>query len=191
MAPTLLTRIGIVTSIGVLAACASMDRNPAAPRQISAASLGAAQARVEWPTDDWWHRYGDAQLDQLVADGLATNPSLDAARARVDRARAAAGVARAALLPQVSGNGEITYQKYSENYIFPPPLAGNWQTDNRLTLDFVYEIDFWHKNGAALQAALSQAQAAAADAGATRALLTTNIARAYFNLQRLFAQREV
>jgi NodT family efflux transporter outer membrane factor (OMF) lipoprotein len=191
MASTLLPRIGILTSIGVLAACASMDRNPAAPRQIGAASLGAAQARVEWPTDDWWLRYGDAQLDQLVADGLAANPSLDAARARVDRARAAAGVARAALLPQVSGNGEITYQKYSENYIFPPPLAGNWQTDNRLTLDFVYEIDFWNKNGAALQAALSQAEAAGADAQAARIVVTTSIARAYFNLQRLFAQGDV
>jgi len=188
---TLLARIGILAGIVVLGACASMDRNSAAPRPISAASLGASDARVEWPKDDWWHRYGDAQLDQLVADGLAGNPSLDAARARVDRARAAAGVARAALLPQVSGNGTITYQKFSENYIFPPPLAGNWQTDNRLTLDFVYEIDFWNKNGAALQAALSQAEAAGADAQAARIVVTTSIARAYFNLQRLFAQREV
>ncbi len=84
-----------------------------------------------------------------------------------------------------------TYQKYSENYIYPPPLAGNWQTDNRLTLDFVYEIDFWNKNGAALDAALSQAQAAGADAQAARVVVTTGIARAYFNLQRLFAQRDV
>ncbi len=191
MNSTLASRIVVLTGILLLAACASMDRNPAAPRQISAASLGAAETRVEWPKDDWWLRYTDPQLDQLVADGLAGNPSLDAARARVDRARAAAGVARAALLPQVSGNAEIVYQKYSENYIFPPPLAGNWQTDNRMTLDFVYEIDFWNKNRAALQAALSQAEAAGADAQAARIVVTTNIARAYFNLQRLFAQRDV
>src|SRR4029077_2926243 len=60
-----------------------------------------------------------------------------------------------------------------------------------LSLDFVYEFDFWNKNGAALSAALSQAQASTADAEATRVLLAANIARAYFNLQRLFAQREV
>jgi NodT family efflux transporter outer membrane factor (OMF) lipoprotein len=184
-------RIAVLIGAVLLAACASMDRNPSTTRQISAASLGASDARVEWPNDDWWRRYGDSQLDQLVTEGLAGNPSLDAARARVERARAAAGVARAALLPQVSGNAEITYQKYSENYIFPPPLAGNWQTDNRLTLDFSYEIDFWNKNGAAFEAALSQAQAAGADAQAARIVVTTGIARVYFNLQRLFAQRDV
>jgi NodT family efflux transporter outer membrane factor (OMF) lipoprotein len=61
----------------------------------------------------------------------------------------------------------------------------------RATLDFSFEFDFWNKNGAALSAALSQAQGAAADAEAARLALTTGIARAYYNLQRLFAQREV
>jgi hypothetical protein len=189
MPSTHLARIGLSTSIVVLAACASMDRNP----RRAADQRGIARRRgraIEWPTDDWWRRYGDAQLDQLVADDSRAIPR-STRRARGGRARAAAGVARAALLPQVSGNGEVTYQKYSENYIFPPPLAGNWQTDNRLTLDFVYEIDFWNKNGAALQAALSQAEAAGADAQAARIVVTTGIARAYFNLQRLFAQRDV
>jgi NodT family efflux transporter outer membrane factor (OMF) lipoprotein len=186
-----LARVTTLAAAAVLAACASMDHAPAPTRQVDAASLGAVQAVVDWPTEDWWHRYGDAQLDQLIADGLASNPSLDAARARLARANAAAGVARAALLPEISGNGGITYQKYSENYIFPPPLAGNWETDNRLTIDFVYEIDFWNKNGAALEAALSQAQAAGADTQAARVVVTTGIARAYFNLQRLFAQRDV
>src|SRR6185369_17081662 len=79
----------------------------------------------------------------------------------------------------------------SDNYIFPPPLGGSWQTDVRATLDFSYEFDLWNKNGAALSAALSQAQGAAADAEAARLALTTGIARAYFNLQRLYAQRDV
>jgi NodT family efflux transporter outer membrane factor (OMF) lipoprotein len=174
-----------------LAACANMDQAPEPTRQVSAASLGASDTRVVWPKDDWWRRYGDAQLDQLITEGLTGNPSLDAARARLARANAAAGVARAALLPSISGNGAFTYQKYSENYIYPPPLGGNWQTDNRLTLDLVYEIDFWNKNGAALDAALSQAQAAEADAQAARVVVATGVARAYFNLQRLFAQRDV
>ena len=57
---------------------------------------------------------------QLIADGLAGSPSLDAARAQARRARAAAAVSRApALLPQVSGNGEITYQRYSGELHLP------------------------------------------------------------------------
>ena len=175
----------------VLAACASFDHAPVATPPIDVATLGAKPAAIEWPREDWWRRYDDVQLDALIADGLSGAPTLAAARARIARAEAAAGVARAALLPEVSGNASSLYQRYSENYIYPPPFAGNWKADNRLTLDFSYEIDFWNKNGAALQAALSQAQAAAADAETARVVLTANIARTYFNLQRLFAQREV
>jgi NodT family efflux transporter outer membrane factor (OMF) lipoprotein len=191
MKRTLLFRAFSLLSVTALAACASMDHASAPTKQVAAASLGASNTTTDWPKDDWWHRYGDAQLDHLIAEGLVGNPSLDAARARLARANAATGVARSALLPQISGNGAITYQKYSENYIYPPPLGGNWQTDNRLTFDLVYEIDFWNKNGAALDAALSQAQAAGADAQAARVVVTTGIARAYFNLQRLFTQRDV
>jgi NodT family efflux transporter outer membrane factor (OMF) lipoprotein len=175
----------------VLAGCAALHPPPAAEPAVDVAALGGKPGAVEWPSDAWWHRYGDAQLDALVAEGLAGSPSLAAARARVARAKAAADVAHAALLPRVGGSADVNYQRFSENYIFPPPLAGNWDTDNRLALGLDYEFDFWNKNGAALQAALSQAQASAADAAATRVVLTTGIARAYFELQRLFAQREV
>jgi NodT family efflux transporter outer membrane factor (OMF) lipoprotein len=174
-----------------LAACAPMHPAPSPERSIVPRDVGASAVDVEWPKEAWWRRYGDPQLDGLIDDALAGNPTLAVARARVARASAAADVARAALLPQVSGSGTIVYQRFSENYIFPPPFAGNWDTDNRLTLDLVYEIDFWNKNGAALAASLSQAQAAAADAQAAGVLLTTAVARAYFNLQRLFAQRDV
>ena len=174
-----------------LASCAHIDTAPTPQPALDVAALGAKAGAVDWPREDWWRRYGDAQLDALMAEGLAGSPSLASARARIARAAAAAGVARAALFPQIEGNADITYQRYSENYIFPPPFAGSWNTDNRITLDFAYEFDFWNKNRSALEAALSATQAAAADAEATRVLLTTSIARAYFNLQRLFAQREV
>ncbi len=171
--------------------CATFDKALTPEPTVKLSSLGAIPTAVPWPRDDWWQRYGDAQLDALVNEGLAANPTLAAARARIMRADAAAGVARAALLPQAGANGAVTYQRYSENYIIPPPLGGSWQTDARATIDFSFEFDFWNKHGAALNAALSQSQAAAADAEAARLALTTGIARAYFNLQRLFAQRDV
>jgi len=175
----------------LLAACASVNQSPPAVATADPATLGARSVTVDWPKEDWWKRYGDAQLDTLIDEGLSGSPTLAAARARIARADAAAGIARSALFPQVTGTAASTYQRFPENYIWPPPFAGNWQTDNRLELDFSYEIDFWNKNGAALDAALSQVQAAAADAQAARVLLTTSIARAYFNLQRLHAQRDV
>jgi NodT family efflux transporter outer membrane factor (OMF) lipoprotein len=189
--PIDLRSVVAVAAVLVLASCAHMDSAPAPERTVDAGALGAKAGVVDWPRADWWRRYDDAQLDALMADGLAGSPSLAAAKARLARAGAAARVARSALLPQVDGNAAITDQRYSENYIFPPPFAGSWNTDSRVTLDFSYEFDFWNKNGAALEAALSRTQAAAAEAEAARVLLTTGIARAYFDLQRLFAQRDV
>ena len=180
-----------LTVMLVVAGCANFEPRSPQDAPIAPAVVDAAPVAVEWPNDKWWHRYADPQLDTLIDEGLAGAPSLAAARARVARAQAAAGVANAALLPQASGNAGVTYGRYSENYIYPPPLGGTWQTDARATLDFSFEFDFWDKNGAALRAALSQAQGAAADAEAARLTLTTGIARAYFNLQRLFAQRTV
>jgi len=173
------------------AGCATVDEAPPPQVEIGLEALGGAAATLDWPRDDWWRRYNDPQLDALIADGIAGSPTLTAAQARIARAEAGAGIARSALLPQVSGNGTALYQKYSENYIYPPPLAGNWKTDARGTLDFSFEFDFWDKNGAALRAAVSQTRAAAAQAQSARLALTTGIARAYFDLQRLFAQREV
>lgn len=178
-------------SLALLSACATIDKAPEPTPEVDTAKLGATSVQVEWPRDDWWTRYRDPQLDALVAEGLAGSPTIAAAKARIARANAAAGVARSALLPQIDANGTATYQRYSENYIFPPPLGGSWQTDARLALDATFEIDFWDKNGAALRAALSQAQAAAAEEQAVRLALTSSIARAYFDLQRFFAQREV
>jgi NodT family efflux transporter outer membrane factor (OMF) lipoprotein len=174
-----------------LAACATVDKEVKPQTEVDAASLGARTVDVAWPSEDWWRRYQDPQLDALIGEGLAGSPSLAAARARIVRAEATAGIARSALLPQVGGNGTANYQRYSENYIFPPPIGGSWQTDARATIDLTYEIDFWGQNGAALRAALSQAQASAAEEQAVRLTLASGIARAYFELQRLFAQREV
>ncbi|ETH91542.1 putative fusaric acid resistance protein FusA [Bordetella pertussis STO1-CHOC-0019] len=99
--------------------------------------------------------------------------------------------ARAPLLPRVDANYTLTREHLPKNYIYPPPTGGSVVSDNRLALDFSYELDFWGKNRARLQAAVSQRDAADADAQAARNLLARAIVRSYLNLQNAFAQREV
>src|SRR4051812_44813109 len=108
-------RIAIVSVI--VAGCASMHDAPPPEQPLTMSTLGAKAVPVEWPREDWWRRYGDPQLDALMAEGLAGSPTLSSARARIARADAAAGVARSALFPRVDGNGTILYQRYSEHYI--------------------------------------------------------------------------
>jgi NodT family efflux transporter outer membrane factor (OMF) lipoprotein len=181
----------IAVAAAGLAGCAHFDERTPPAAMRNAASLGTEAIAIDWPRDAWWQRYGDPQLDALMTEALAGNPSLAIARARVARATAAAGVAHSALLPRLNGNAAADYQRFSENYIYPPPYAGSWYSDNRATLDFTYEFDFWNKNGAAFEAALSQEQAATADAQQARVIVTTALAHAYFELQRLYAQRDV
>lgn len=159
----------------------------AAITQPDAASVSQARADVE----RWWQRFGDAQLDRLIDAALLDGPSIKLAAARLRKAQALAGGAEAATLPNVSGRLEMTRQRFTENGLIPPPLAGNSYSVNETALDFSYELDFWGRNRASLDAALSQTQAAEADGAAARLLLAAAVARSYVQLDRLSQLQEV
>lgn len=184
-------------SAAVLSACASFEglaprSSLGDPNRLAAqASLAEVSDAAAWPASDWWRAFGDPQLDQLMDEALAGSPSLRLARARLDQAQALAGLADAARYPQVNANASSTYQRFSENGQVPPPLAGSWRSANRLGLDFSYELDFWGKNAAALEAALGRARAAAAEEQQARLVLSSALAGSYIQLQREFEQQDI
>ncbi len=184
--------------VALLAAgCASYDglatkAVPADAANLAAsATLSAEKVSATWPAANWWQRFGDPQLDALIADALAGNPGMGSARARIDRARALAASAGAALAPQASAGANVTRQRYSSNGIFPPPIAGSWHTQTDLAANFGYEFDLWGRNRATYESALGQARAAEVDAYAVRLLLAANVARAYAQLGRSFEQLDL
>ncbi len=152
------------------------------------ASTAAPQAPV---AAEWWQGFGDAQLNGLIAQALETSPSLKLAQARLARAQAATEAADAATLPQVNGQIDLTRQRYTANGAVPPPLAGSIRDSGTAQLNASWELDFFGKNRAALDAALGSANAAEADAQAARVLLASNVARTYFQLVRLNEQAGV
>ena len=125
-----------------------MRDGPAPTTRIDGAQVDLVDTAITWPADTWWTRYGDPQLNALVEDALRNSPSLSRAQARLAQANAAVGSARSALLPSVAADYQLTRQRLSENYIYPAPLAGSITTDQRLALDFSYEIDFWARTAA-------------------------------------------
>jgi len=159
----------------------------AASRSLAGATLSAAA----WPTAAWWQRFGDPQLDALIAEALAGNPGMGSARARIDKATALAASSGAALAPQADASASVTRQHFSANGIFPPPLAGSWNTLTLLAANFSYEFDLWGRNRAAYDAALGQVRAAEVDAYAARLLLASSVARAYAQLERSFEQLDL
>jgi NodT family efflux transporter outer membrane factor (OMF) lipoprotein len=188
--------LALLAAATALSACATLPAPSAAraprPAQAYAAAQSLAAPGRAWPADDWWSAYGDAQLDGLMAEALAGSPTLAAAEARVRKAGALTAQAHAGLLPQVSANASVEETKQSYNLGIPPQFVPQGYNDyGRGTLDFSWELDFWGKNRAAVAAAASDARAAQADAAEARLMLATNLAAAYADLARLFAERDV
>jgi outer membrane protein TolC len=164
----------------------------ATSRPRDAASLGLdSKPLVPIIADQWWHAFGDDQLNRLIMQALDTSPNLKLAQARIARARAALEVAGAADRPQVNASLDATHQLITKNGIYPPPLAGAILDTGTLQLGASWELDFFGKNRAALDAALGQANAAQADAQAARILLASQVARSYFQLLRINEQLTV
>ena len=194
-------RMALVSAAGVVAAgliatgmtgCANIPSIAPQASLRDAASLGLGTAAAQAPVGaEWWRDFGDETLNSLVAQALETSPNLKLAQARLARAQAVTEVANAATLPQVNGQLDLTRQRYTANGAVPSPLAGSVRDNGTAQLTASWELDFFGKNRAALDAALGNARAAEADAQAARALLASQVARTYFQLVRLNEQAAV
>jgi NodT family efflux transporter outer membrane factor (OMF) lipoprotein len=178
---------GCASYKGVEPSSAAIDPNTLAAEK----ALGAADKDAAWPELAWWKRFGDPQLDSLIEEGLSGSPNIRLARARLDQASAAARIAQASLSPQVGASADVTRQRFSENYIFPPPIGGSTHTTTQLALNASYELDFWGKNRSAYDAALGRTRAAQAEEYAARLVLASAVAGVYVQLERSYEQLDI
>jgi NodT family efflux transporter outer membrane factor (OMF) lipoprotein len=190
----------VLAAASALAACASQPNLGAPAGALTPDKLATSQSftgpAAAWPDDHWWQAYGDPQLDHLIDTAIADAPDMAQAKARLEKAEAVAGQARAALAPAISANGQIGETQQSQTIFgFPASfqqfLPKGLHPDPQISLNFSYEIDFWGKNRNALAAATSEAQAAGADAAEARLTLSTAVAAAYADLARLYGERDV
>ena len=189
-------RLALVSVAGVVAAgliatgisgCADMSGIAPQAHLRDAPSLGlATESAPVTVATEWWRDFGDETLNGLVAKALETSPNLKLAQARLARAQAVSEVANAATLPQLNGQLDLTRQRYTANGAVPPPLAGSIRESGTAQLSASWELDFFGKNRAALDAALGSVNAAQADAQAARVLLASQVARTYFQLGHIF-----
>lgn len=174
-----------------LAGCAAMDPGPPSVARFDAARLGLQDSAIAWPSSQWWTRYSDSQLNALIDQALAGNPSMDAARARLGRADAAVSGARAVQLPRADASSNITRERFSANYIYPAPYGGSMLTEADLRLNIGLDLDLWGRNRARFAAALSEREAARADLHMARNALVGAVVQSYYKLQGALAQQTV
>ncbi|TKC88707.1 efflux transporter outer membrane subunit [Trinickia terrae] len=145
----------------------------------------------QWPAMDWAKQFGDPQLPALIGEALQGNPTIDQARARIEKASSYVGSAKSTLYPNVTGSYAWTRQLYTGNGIVPPPYGGTWQSENTVLASASWDLDLWGKNRARLGQAISQEKVADAEAEEVRISLAASVASAYNHLAQLYALRDI
>jgi multidrug efflux system outer membrane protein len=137
-----------------------------------------------WPAQEWWKRYQDPTLDQLIELALASSPTLATAHSRYDSARQSVRIAGAESGVRVDASADIDRQRLSDNGFISPRLIGfTWYNQADLGLQASYTFDWWGKQRDAVEAAMDQAHAAQADRSAAVLTLASSIADTYFGWQ--------
>jgi NodT family efflux transporter outer membrane factor (OMF) lipoprotein len=185
-----------VALVTLLSGCMAPDLGPlpqpATPQLVAASQSLQSAASADWPETQWWRIYGDQQLDTLIGEALAGSPDIAIAAARLRSAQGATEQAGAAGLPQITANGSTAIDKQSYNNGIPPEFVPKgWNDVGRLSLGATLDIDLWGRTRAAVAAATSETEAARIDAAQAALVLATDIASAYADLARLYAQNDV
>jgi len=133
----------------------------------------------------WWTRFGDPQLDSLIARAFQANLDLALARERLRAARAQTDIARGALLPTLDASGAYTRERLPRNGFPPlPPYVVSPESDLFNTgLDASWEIDIFGGARRGVEAASAQWSAQAYNAEAVRLSVAAEVARDYFQLR--------
>jgi len=134
------------------------------------------------PVGEWWTRFGDPQLDALIAESLEHNRDLQAAAARLEQAEAQARIAGAELKPSI-GVG-LRAGRSRQNFVGLPIPGGNVLTSTSssfgVSVETSWEVDLWGRIRAGARAAVADWQAADADLSGARQSVAAQTAKAWF-----------
>lgn len=146
---------------------------------------------MAWPTEHWWHVYGDAQLNRLIEKSLHDHPDLKKATARIALATAMAEQSHAATLPNIGGKVSSSRERFTELSFIPKPWAGRFNWNNQATVDMSYNLDLWKQQKSAWLAALDEARVADAEMQQVKIELTAAIVKNEIQLAAEYQWRDL
>jgi outer membrane protein TolC len=156
---------------------------PAMSRTIAASGVRSVSSEKGWPGAQWWRAFRSAELDRIIEKALADNQNLRKAADTLREAEAGVDVASSRLTPYVESDLSYKQYRYAERGVaagLNPKQAGLEKSAAFLNpISAKWELDFWGKNRALLDAAIGDAQAQEGEFEQARLLLTTSVARAY------------
>ncbi len=170
------TRAGLVAGLLVLCGCAAVPPGDGAPlpADVPAAWSRAAAPGVAMGLAQWWQRFDDRLLTQLVTDALQANTGVLGAQAALRQARATSAVAGAALWPQIATSASAqtgTRGGHASGDSFQAGLDARW------------ELDLFGGARARLASSEAAAKASAAQLGDVQVSLAAEVALNYIALR--------
>lgn len=172
----------------ILAGCAQTPY-PGPPALALPAAYREAAAADGWvpaaPADRadrgrWWSLFADAELDRLMDAAAASNPSVQAAQAAVERARALLAGERAGRAPVIGADAGATRSggdaRGGAANSFSAGLAASW------------EPDFWGRIAGAVAGAEASLAGSEADLASARLAVQAELAADYFALREADAE---
>ena len=165
-----------------MAGCVQTPSTTQSQSEIVPGSLGLGEAPAPQLQSDWWKEFHDPQLDRLVDQMLAKNPTLQGALARIRAAEAEVSSARSLQYPSINIDGSDTLQLVSKEFVYPQRFGGTWQWVGDVQARLRWSLDFWGKQAALIDRARNLQQAASLDASAARLALAGQFAQSYVAL---------
>lgn len=162
----------------------------AAPAQYKHAQvLGEGKWKDAAPAEahdrgEWWKVFGDATLDQLVAEATESNPGLAVAAARLKQARALAGMAAAERLPRLEAQAGAARSRM-------PQVQRGAATSLQANLGASYEIDLFGRLAAGANAARADASASEGTWRSVMLALQVDVAQSYLALRSLDSELRI
>jgi len=152
-------------------------------------AASAAEPRIVGP---WWQAFDDPMLQSVIAEALARNLDIETALAQVDRARAAASVAGAAMLPSGTIDANIARTRDSAEVGLASIADGapgvdvpRTSTVYGTTASASWELDLFGGLRRRTEAARYDYEAALASGAVTRITVVAEVADAYLQLRTL------
>lgn len=143
------------------------------------------------PEAEFWRRFDDSLLAQLVEDTLLANNDLRIALSRYDRAQALLRGSKADRLPTVSATAEAGYQQLSADQL-PGASRRDREGDSyAASVNALWELDLFGRVRHSVQAQRAEADAVAADLAALQVVVVADLVAAYFELRGLQEQLRV
>jgi multidrug efflux system outer membrane protein len=138
----------------------------------------------------WWEVFKDPALQDLLKIAVTNNYDIRQAVARVEQARQQVTVARSPLFPQVGYGGDVGRGK-NASFNVPTYLKGTTESSALVTLNAVWEIDFWGRIRRLTEAAKAQYLATDEARRFVTITLVGDVATAYFSLLDLDQELQI